>query len=274
MGQSRALIGSAIHRMAFRPPVKNWLVRIPVVRRIYDGWGRVHPIDTAYDVDTSGYVSVEQLSKDERLCKLINPYAGSSPSVIRKALGALPAVDDYTFIDLGCGKGRAMIIASERPFKGVIGVELSASLANIARRNATTIGTRFPERPAMSVVEGNAVEYVLPSGKAVLFIYHAFGPELMEHLTRSLEARLETLLEHVFIVYYNPVHSEAFDASPAFERWYAATLRADANEVGYAPDDEETVVIWQSKRGKAQPNHADRNRPIVILQELWRAGLA
>jgi SAM-dependent methyltransferase len=214
------------------------------------------------------------LSEDEHLCGLINPYAGSSPSVIRQALASLPPVDDYSFVDLGCGKGRAMIVASELDFGRILGVEISPDLAAIARRNAAAIARRFPERPEMTVVEGNAVEFALPEGDIVLFIYHAFGQELMQQLTRALEMRVQRYQGHLFVVYYNPVHFEFFDGSREFELWYAATIESDASEVGYAPDDKDTVVIWQNTHQRISPVYADRDRRIVILQELWRAGLS
>jgi predicted RNA methylase len=42
---------------------------------------------------------------------------------------------ETTFVDIGSGKGRALIIAAEYAFKRIIGVEYSPSLATICRRN-------------------------------------------------------------------------------------------------------------------------------------------
>ncbi len=64
----------------------------------------------------------------------INLYIGSQPSIMRRALSALGPVERYDFLDLGCGKGRALIVAAEFPFRAITGVELSPALAAIARR--------------------------------------------------------------------------------------------------------------------------------------------
>lgn len=262
-----------IHRFAFRPAIRRRLVRIRFVRRIYGGWRRMHPFDVAEQVETSGYVPVDRLTSDDRLKCLINPYAGSSPSVIRKAISTLPDVRDYSFVDLGCGKGRALLVASEYAFRKIIGVELSAELSATARQNVQTVASRYPERSPMSVVEGNAIGFEFPAGKVVVFIYHAFGLELMSQVMGQLKTALENRLDHVFVIYYNPVHSVALDSSPAFKRWFAATFKLAPEEVGYAPDDKDTVVIWQSNKGSVHAAHPSSDRKIVSLQKDWQAGL-
>jgi SAM-dependent methyltransferase len=273
MRSRTTLLGPGLLRMIYQPAIKRHLSRVPLIRRVYNGWLRTHPIDRHLKVDTSGYMEVDQITASEQLRKLVIPYAGSSPSVVRKALTMLPPVDDYQFLDLGCGKGRAMIVASERPFLGITGVDLSRDLLDIAQRNIEVIATTFPARPAMRVHKANAVEFSMPPGKVVLFNYHAFGKELMTTLTQRLEACLATTTEHLLFVYYNPVYAEVLDASPAFTRWYAGTLKCDREEIGFAPDDDDTVVIWESVRNRIGTPHADAERPVVTLQPAWRAGL-
>jgi hypothetical protein len=47
--------------------------------------------------------------------------------VLRETLAALPiAYDKFAFVDCGSGKGRTLLIASEFPFKFIIGVEFAA----------------------------------------------------------------------------------------------------------------------------------------------------
>jgi len=268
------LLKPGILRIFYQPAIKTRLIRVPVVRRIYNGWQRTHPMDSELKVDTSGYVPVDRISLHASLRTLINPYAGSSPGVLRRALAALPAVDKYTFVDLGCGKGRAMIVASERPFRSVQGVDLSGDLVAIARRNVAIVSRTLRGRAPMLVHEANAVEFPLPAGKLVLFTYHSFGRELMSQLISALEVKLSTAADHLFFVYYNPVHADVLDASPAFRRWYAGTIKCDRQEIGFAPDDDDTVVIWESVRNGIGTPHEDAGRPVVIVQPAWRAGLA
>ena len=51
-------------------------------------------------------------------------YQPSEPALFHEILDSLPvAVDGFTFIDLGSGKGRTLLMASEYPFRRIIGVE-------------------------------------------------------------------------------------------------------------------------------------------------------
>lgn len=266
---------SLFYRALFARGVKKYLEQIPYVRRLYAGWSRTHPFDVAYGTDTSGYVSVEGITGDQALRKQINPYAASQPSIVRRALGSLPDPRDYSIVDLGCGKGRVTAIATEFPFKQIIGVELSADLANVGKANAAKVKAKFPDRTPINIVEGNALQFPLPAGKVVMFLCHSFGRELVAELIKVIERELATgSIEHFLFVYYNPVHGDLFDASPALSRWFAEVVPYDETEIGFGPDLDDTVVIWQSVRGAHPKPHPGATRQIVILKALWRASLA
>ena len=47
------------------------------------------------------------------------------------------AIEEVSFIDVGAGMGRAVLLAAELPFRRVVGVELNPTLARIARKNLT-----------------------------------------------------------------------------------------------------------------------------------------
>ncbi len=263
-----------IYKILYYRPFKKCLTKIPYVRRIYNGWWRKHPFDVFYGTDTSGFVPVELIHPDKSLNKLISPYAGSQPDIVRRALSVLPDHPHYSFIDLGCGKGRATIVASEFPFREIGGIELSSDLASIAGANVRKVSERFPDRTPIIITQGNIASFNFPKGKIVLFIYHAFGRELMSQFLTLVETHLSSSKEHLFIVYNNPVCGDILDASPVLTRWYADSIPYDRTEIGYGPDLEETVVIWQSVHRAYPPRSEGANRPIILTDPLWRAELA
>ena len=63
-------------------------------------------------------------------------YAGIEPERFFAIFEKLPVrFEDFVFIDFGSGKGRALLLASEYPFKKIIGIEFSPQLNAIAKRN-------------------------------------------------------------------------------------------------------------------------------------------
>ena len=263
-------------RMAlYAPAVKAAIEVIPGLRTIYHPWQRSHPFDRFYGIDASGILPAEKIHADPKLAAAIIGYAGSQAGVVRGALSALGDTRDYVFIDVGCGKGRAAIAASEFPFREIIGIELSAELANIARRNVLKISERFPDRPPIAIHAGNALDFSLPPRKSVIYTYHALGRELLKRFVAKLESALDAPdAPEMFFVYCNPVFGEVLDASPALNRWYADVIPYDPSEIGFGPDESDTVVIWQSARHARPSPHSRTGRKIVIVKPNMRAGLS
>lgn len=274
MPVQRSRLKSSIRSFLYAPSVKNFMLKIPGLRNIYPAVERPHPIDRSYGIDTSGFVKVDEISSDASIRRLINFYAGSQPSIVRTAISALGNIEDYTFVDLGCGKGRVTTVASEFPFREVVGVELSAELAKVAEENSVRVAKRYPTRTRVSIIEGNVVDVPLPLGKLAYFNYHAFGPEILAQMVRKFESGLEAGTPHLFFIYYNPVHGDIFDSSPVFERFYAAQLCYDSSERGFGPDADDTVVIWQSSRGAIARSCESADRKIIITKPSIRAELA
>jgi SAM-dependent methyltransferase len=257
-------IVSAVGRLPFmsavvwHPPVRSLLEKIPVLQHLYGtGWERTHPFDRAHGTDTSGVVSADALPPDEASRVHAVCYAGSQPGVLRAALAMLPAVSHCTFVDLGCGKGRALLVASEWPFRDIVGVELSPALAAVARRNAARIAALHPGRPAIRVVVGDASTFPLPAGDLVIFLYHPFDAELVARVVSGIEAALAAGPRRIHVIYYNPVAGDCFDASPQLRRHFAGMLPYATSELGYGPDTEDTVVIWQDASQAPAPGNAD-----------------
>jgi SAM-dependent methyltransferase len=263
----------SLYRALWTPRIRAAVERVPYVRRVYFGWGRTHPYDIAHGVDTSGVVATSEHSARPSLNATAQPYGGSQPSIIRAAIADLPDLDRSAFVDLGCGKGRPLLVASEYPFQRVIGVEISKPLAEIAQANAAIIARQFPQRTRIEVQVADATGFKLPADNTVIFMYHPFGRGLLERFVRNLEEQLADNRRHVFIVYYNPMLSEPIDQSPRFVRWRAMSRGYASEELGFGPDVSDTLVIWQS-RPERFPPHARADHPVVINERRFKAELA
>jgi len=243
VGQIRPLVP-----VLYDPRVSRLLRPLPGAGSLYGyGWDRRHPFDYDNGTDTSGVVVLETLRAhtDHPAVAHAGEYAGSQPSVVRAALDALPPLSDATFIDLGCGKGRPLLVAAERQFREVVGIDLSPELVGIARSNAAIMQARHGGRAPIRVVVGDAASYPLPSGDVVLFLYNSFGAPIVAELLASVERALKTERRAIYVISYNPVHGRLFDASPLLTRRWAAMLPCARAERGYGADEDDTVVIWQ-----------------------------
>ncbi len=191
---------------------------------------------------------------------------------MRSVLAVLPPLDSFTFVDLGCGKGRPLLVASEFPFCDIVGVELSLPLARAAQGNADLIAQRFSRRTQVRVVVGDAGRFALPAGNLVLFLYNPFGDEAVSRVAEAVSAAVVQERRTVYVVYYNPVFGHRFDASPQLHRYFAATLPYAEDELGYGPDTEDPVVVWQGGIALA-PKDAGADADIKVVDPQYRVRL-
>jgi SAM-dependent methyltransferase len=144
--------------------------------------------DTTFDTDTTGGVEVPDLDVYDESRWDAAPYGPTRSQVIEAAIRGLD-IDrsKYTFIDFGCGKGRAVLIASTLGFARCIGVEFSPNLAGIAVENAR----RFAEHSSCecSIVCTNVLDYEVPETNVVTYFYEPFRPSLADRVVDKLCAR-------------------------------------------------------------------------------------
>lgn len=127
-------------------------------------------------------------------------YEPTPPSVIRDVLDALPT-EGRTFVDLGSGKGRVVLLASERLFLQVIGVEYKRTLHWRAKRNVAA--WRGPRAAPIRLVCADAADWDPPEGPLTLFLYNPFS----ELVLRAALARVRG--RDVHVAYVNPIHHGA-----------------------------------------------------------------
>ena len=102
---------------------------------------KVHPFNARYGTDTGGVIGGGSLGAGHAHDVHITAYAGMPPSrfeaTMKRWLAEPPtdAVEACCFVDIGCGKGRVVFLASRMPFARVIGVELVPGLARTAQAN-------------------------------------------------------------------------------------------------------------------------------------------
>jgi SAM-dependent methyltransferase len=261
-----------IKTVIFHPAVRGTIQTWPFFQKLYGtGWDLLHPFDRLLGTDTSGFVPADKLLSSPCDSQKKQGYAGSQPSIIRSTLAALPSLDGYQFVDLGCGKGRPLLVASEFPFRQLIGVELSPSLAREANKNAAVLRKRFPERVPIRINVADASTYSFPPGNLVVFLYNPFGEEVIAKVVAGIESALAVEKRCVFVIYYNPVFGACFDASCSLTRYFAAKVPYAQEEYGYGPDADDSVVVWQG--GGTEPVLAGADAPIEITKPGIRAEL-
>ena len=176
------------------------------------GAARCRMFDWRYKVRTCGIVSLEKLTIESDNARHGVFYHPTHPKFLFEVLGALDIdYERYRFIDLGSGKGRVLLVASEFPFREVLGVEFARELHEIACQNLRRY--RSPSQKTRNVrsVYGDAIAFEFPVAPIVLFLANPFGPGVLVPILRRLQESLTAHPRDAIIVYAAPDHGELIE---------------------------------------------------------------
>jgi SAM-dependent methyltransferase len=224
---ARGLVGTALH-IARHLYHKLFPRRLPT-----------HTFDLEHGVDTSQLIGAYALSNASHAHAIhTHAYLGSAPSLFRTALaqwreslaGTPHTPSGYTFVDIGCGAGRALMLASETAFHRVLGIELNPSLALIAQSNITRWTTSSHACNDITILNADALAFPFPATPTLVYLFNPFDAFVMRLLLDRLQSLAHTRAVPIDILYVHPDHAALFTSIPGM------TLLWDA-EVPYSPED-------------------------------------
>jgi SAM-dependent methyltransferase len=189
----------ALKRFANRLDVKGR------VRACEEWW-----FDATRRVKTAGDAGAPEASGIVGEIRDSHIYAPVRVANAHAALRDLPIEDysQYTFVDVGSGKGRMLFVAAEYPFRKVIGVEFATDLHELALKNIGRYRYAGQRCREIASVHADAAEFAFPDGNLVVYLFNPFGPEVMGRMLANLERSIERQPRHVLVVMLWPENAE------------------------------------------------------------------
>jgi SAM-dependent methyltransferase len=203
--------------------LKSWVTsnaRLkPVLKKINNA--RCAAWDLIHDVDTCDETAIHDMDFQNKNKTAGLEYHSHHPAIIRAGLRALPIRhEDYTFIDFGCGKGRVLLLASELPFRKIIGLEFAPQFVEIARRNLQSYRSSRQRRSNIEVIAGDATEYELEPERQVLYFYSPFSPSVLDQIVQRIEDSFQRSPRDLLVFFSGVVwmRERGFGSRPQYER--------------------------------------------------------
>ena len=125
---------------------------------------------------------------------------------------------DYSFIDLGSGMGRAVLMGAEFPFRSVVGVEFSRELHCIAESNLRRCPPKRKRASSIRLLCLDATDYAIPEGKCIIYMFNPFREPVMKKVIANMEQRQKTNPSDLYVIYLNPVLAQLLDTAPFLDR--------------------------------------------------------
>ncbi|MBN9219709.1 MAG: class I SAM-dependent methyltransferase [Mesorhizobium sp.] len=178
--------------------------------RLAREWDRRHGVDTAGSIQLAALTIAgpHRAKGNEAVC--------TSPKTFDFIMKSLPRdLHDHTFVDIGSGKSRTLLLASRYSFAEIIGVEFACELVEIARANIDRFRDSSRKCRALSVVEADAAAYGFPETPLVVYFYNPFSKDVFDIVLKNLVSSLERRPRSCFVIYGSSSHRAIDWARPA-----------------------------------------------------------
>lgn len=167
--------------------------------------------DFDYDVDTT-WANVPPRTRIRELLSGAQ-YQASEPELFHRILNNMPdSLEHFTFVDLGSGKGRTLLMASDYPFRRIIGVELLCELSEIAQENIARYRSERQKCFNLDSICADARVFNFPDDPLVVYLFNPFSDYILQTVLQRLRISFEAVPREMYVIYHNLVHEHVFRA--------------------------------------------------------------
>lgn len=196
-------------RLSLAAPVR-FVREYQSARRLYN-WAAPDAFDLTHQVETSQRVHQSDLATESPNWIYGVGYWPTPVALAREILDFLPIRhEEFTFIDLGSGKGRVLLLASEYPFEKIIGVEYAAELHLAARENIRRYQNASQKCTAIESVCQDMSKFEFPQKPLAIFFYNPTSEPVMRVVAANIKSSLRDCPRAIWIVYVTPAY-EVFE---------------------------------------------------------------
>lgn len=146
------------------------------------------------------YTSCDELCLSEEIGHYYSDSGGPDLEVVCEALGISK---NDSIVDIGCGKGGAIITLSKYPFRSIVGVDISEQLLYTAKANLSKLKINRCE-----VICSDATSFYDLDAFNYIYMFNPFPCNVMNDVITNINMSLSRVPRTITIIYKNPVCSD------------------------------------------------------------------
>jgi SAM-dependent methyltransferase len=113
---------------------------------------------------------------------------------------------EKNFLDAGCGKGRALVVAAHYGFTQLTGVDFAKELCVTAEKNLQKVAPVFPEMKYRIICD-DILNYPV-TNETVFFLFNPFDETVLAPLLTKIENSTISFPRIVYFLYASPKHRD------------------------------------------------------------------
>jgi len=162
--------------------------------------------DTHHGIDTGGTTQLGGLAIAGPYRRFGTVHIASDPEEFASAVACLEIEHkDFTFIDLGSGKGRALVMALAYPFRRIVGVEFALELCRVAEANLSSVAASGTDVRRIELVHADVTTFDFPKEPTVIYLYNPFEGDVMRQVIQRVLRAHDENRRQLFILYATPL---------------------------------------------------------------------
>ena len=163
-----------------------------------------------YQINTIGVDELDELDEIGVDTSHASKYLPVDYFVLEKLMNFIKQFENKEgFLDLGCGKGRALAVAAHFGFNPVIGLDFHPKLSTEAAQLTGTLKEEFP-KTSFKVINNDAFYFEIPGNISTIFLFNPFDEVIMSGVIGNILKSQQITPRVIRVLYANPVHKELF----------------------------------------------------------------
>jgi len=163
--------------------------------------------DIDYDFEQSVNTTRANVGLRQQFLAILtgSAYYATDPWLFWPIMEALPIrFEEFTFIDLGSGKGRALLMAAEYPFHRILGLEWMQELHQLCLDNIQRWRKAHPGSPEIEALCMDVRDFQFPPEPLVIYLFNPFPESVFAAVLENIRHSVSTNPRPIYIAYRYP----------------------------------------------------------------------
>ena len=162
-----------------------------------------------YNINTTGADELKKLSKNGIDISHATIYMPISYLLLEEIFRQMPSTSKKHFLDIGCGKGRAVCVAVHEGYKKITGIDFSKQLCEDALANLQNTKKEFPSIQ-YEIITKDAINFEIPADVDCIFLFNPFDVVIMTAVVSNIMESVKEYPREIIVAYANPLYQDIF----------------------------------------------------------------
>ena len=172
--------------------------------------------DLLHGTDTVGIIPISKLDVEGEIALHGTGYQCTNAWAFRKVLRSIGFPKSSTFVDIGSGKGKLLLLAAEYGFRHVVGIEISRQLCEVAEKNVARYEGKIDRDLKVRIDQMDALDYQFEDDESVFCMFNPFDEVFLGHMLKNIQESLKRKPRNAWVIYVNPQHRKVVEDNPGF----------------------------------------------------------